>query len=88
MATNWYTWTSRDAFDEWHNNVIAQLDLPRPSVNAKTGQLDPTAQPTIAYTAVTEIAGDDWRAPVEPNIAGTFAAGLGSPSQPPPPEDT
>lgn len=83
-ATNWYTWPTQADFDVWHDNVVQALNLPRIGNNAATGQPDPTAQATTAYTAVVEVAEDDWRAPVEAHIASDFADELGTPSEPPP----
>lgn len=78
--TNWYSWESQEAFDNWHTQVIAELGLPRVGVNAATGQEQPEAQWTTSYTAVRKIENNDWRAPVESEIAERFAEGLGSPS--------
>jgi len=86
-TTNWYTWPSQADFEAWHNPVVEALNLPRIGNNAATGLPDPTAQPTTAYTTATEVAADDWRAPVEPHIASEFATGLGAPSEPPPDPD-
>jgi len=87
-TTSWYSWTSQQSFDEWHNPVVEALNLPRIGNNAATGQPDPTAQLTTAYTVVTEVASNDWRAPVEQHIASDFPSGLGVPSESPPfPDD-
>jgi len=82
--TNWYTWPTQTDFDAWHHPVVEALNLPRISNNAATGQPEPEAQQTVAYTATTKVAADDLRAPVEPHIASDFAAGLGTPCDPPP----
>jgi hypothetical protein len=87
-STNWYTWPTEAEFDVWHDGVVQALHLPRVGINAATGQPDPTAQATTAYTKVTEVAVGDWRAPVEQRVASDFAEGLGVLSEPPPaPED-
>jgi hypothetical protein len=83
-ATTWYTWPSQADFDAWHEPVVEALNLPRVGYNAATGQPQPEAQQTTAYTAVTEVAADDWRAPVEQHIASDYPDSLGSPSEPPP----
>jgi hypothetical protein len=79
-----YKWQSQLAFDEWHENVCNTLNIPHANKNAATGVTDETAQWTTAYTAVTEVAADDWRAPVEAWVAEQFAEGLGTPCDPPP----
>lgn len=79
-----YLWTSHTDFDAWHTTVCEALGIPHPNRNAATGELDVDAQWTTAYTEVTEVAGDDWRAYVEDDIAAQFPDGLGTPSDPPP----
>jgi hypothetical protein len=87
-ATNWYTWPTEADFDAWHNPVVEALNLPRIGYNAKTGDPDPDAAWTTEYTTATEVAADDWRAPVEQHIASDYPDGLGAPSEPPlAPED-
>jgi hypothetical protein len=81
---NWYSWTSVAAFDQWHDTVIAGLNMPWIGVNQNTGQPEPSKQQTTAYTAVVEVIASDWRAPVGDDIASIYAAGLGQPSTPPP----
>jgi hypothetical protein len=83
----WFTWQTKPAFDTWHQTVIDGLELPQIGHNAKTGDPDPEAAWTTAYTTVTEVAADDWRAPVEDHIATEFSDGLGQPSEPPPPPE-
>lgn len=82
---NWYTWTTSAAFDAWHAQVVAGLNLPRVGHNQATGEPEPQKQQTTAYTAVTEVASDDWRAPVANSIAQAYPDGLGTPTEPPPP---
>ena len=80
----YYTWPTLETFNTWHNAVIDALGLPRIGVNAATGQPEPNKQQTTGYTTVTEVAADDWRAPVDPDIAAAHPDGLGTPSDPPP----
>jgi len=80
----WFKWTSRTAFDSWHETVIAGLHLPRVGVNQRTGNPEPDKQQTTAYTSVERVGLRDWRAPVEEDVAAEFADGLGVPSNPPP----
>lgn len=80
----WYTWASQEAFDSWHEPVVASLQLPRPGTNLRTGHVDVTAAWTTAYTQVTEVAEGDWRAVVEQHIAEQFGDGLGAVSEAPP----
>lgn len=80
----WYRWTSQESFDAWHDAVCVALGIPHPNRNAATGEIDVDAQWTTAYTNVTEVAADDWRASVEDHVAADFPDGLGTPSDPPP----
>lgn len=84
---HWYTWSSRAAFDAWHAAVVDGMNLPRVGVNQATGEPEPDAQWTTAYTEVTEIGPEDFRAPVEDHVAAQYADGLGSLSEPPPMPD-
>lgn len=81
---NWYTWPSEADFNTWHQTVIDGMGLPKVGFNAATGQPRPDAQMTTAYTAVTEVGADDWRAPVDIDIALSFSDGLGAESEAPP----
>jgi len=81
-----YLWTSRAAFDAWHDGVCAALSIPHPNRNAATGEIDYDAQWTTSYTDVAEVAADDWRAFVEDEIAAAHPDGLGVPCDPPPPD--
>jgi len=84
MAKAWYSWGTEQSFAAWHSVVIDALGLPRVGVNQATGEPEPDAQMTTAYTEVTEVGAGDWRAPVEDTVAATYAAGLGAPSEAPP----
>lgn len=85
MSTHWYSWeTQTPGFDTWHTAVKTGLNLPRVGVNQATGQLEPDKCQTTEYTAVTEVAADDWRAPVEDDIAAAYSDGLGTQCDPPP----
>ena len=85
---NWYTWTTQQDFNDWHQTVTTGLHLPRVGINQSTGRPEPDKQQTTAYTSVTEVAANDWRAPVDADVATTYATGLGTPCDPPPtPED-
>lgn len=81
---NWYTWTTEAAFDAWHAQVIAGLNMPWIGVDQANGQPQPDKQQTTNYTAVTEVGPTDWRAPVGDDIAAAYSDGLGAPSEPPP----
>lgn len=50
IGKDWYEWDSQESFDIWHEAKIQQLNLPQPSVNQATGQVDLNAQATVAYT--------------------------------------
>lgn len=83
----WYRWTDQAAFDVWHAAACAALGIPHAGHNAATGVIDEQAQWTTAYTSVTEVGPDDWRAVVEPEVAELVPDGLGEPSDPPPAPD-
>lgn len=84
---NWYTWPTQQAFDLWHAQVVAGLDLPRVGHNQATGEPQPAKQGTTAYTDVTEVAVNDWRAPVGEDIAAAYSDGLGTISTAPPEQE-
>ena len=82
----YYRWTSLAAFTNWHNSICAELGIPHPNRNAATGEIDPDAQWTTAYTEPIIVSDDDVRAVVEDHVAG-LVAGLGEPSEPPEPDE-
>jgi hypothetical protein len=87
----WYSWPDEQSFDAWHTAACTALGIPHPGYNDATGEVDPDAQWTTAYTAAVEVAADDWRAIVEPDVAQLVPDGLGTPCDPPPspdPEET
>ena len=84
MTMHWYKWTTEASFTAWQEPVNAGLDLPRVGVNQATGRPAPLKQRTLEYTATTEVAADDWRAPVADDIAAAYPNGLGEPCDPPP----
>lgn len=79
-----YRWSTLDAFNAWHDATCSLLGIPHPNRNAATGEVDPDAQWTTAYTEVIRVADDDWRAYVEDTVAELNPEGLGVPSDPPP----
>lgn len=81
-----YFWLSLDAFNSWHADACSSLGIPHPNRNAATGEIDPDAQWTTAYTEPVIVADDDIRAFVEPAVAELVPDGLGIPSEPPQPE--
>jgi hypothetical protein len=84
----WYRWTDLAAFTAWHDAACAALGIPHPGNNAATGELDPDAQWTTAYTNAVQVGADDVRAVVEDDVAELVPTGLGEPSDPPPAPDT
>ena len=84
---DWYSWPDLQSFDAWHTVTCTMLGIPHPGHNAATGELDPDAQWTTAYTTAVEVTADDWRAVVEPDIAALNPDGLGQPCDPPPAPD-
>ena len=81
---NWYQWSSESDFDTWHATVVTGLGMPWIGENQATGEPAPESQQTTAYTAVVEVAPDDWRAPVAELIASTYSDGMGTLCDPPP----
>ena len=79
-----YSWLSFDSFNVWHADACTALGIPHPNKNAATGEIDPDAQWTTAYTEAVVVAEDDVRAFVEQSVAELVANGLGVPSEPPP----
>lgn len=67
----WVKWTSLEAFNSWHEEVKAQLGLPKMSVKAN-GEIDPTAVISTDYVLPTIVAENDIRA----FIGEQYAAGL------------
>lgn len=82
-----YSWLSLDLFESWHDAAKTALGIPYPNRNAATGEIDPDAQWTTAYTEPMVVADDDVRAYVEDNVAQLVPDGLGTPSEPPPSPD-
>ena len=83
----WRTWQTKAAFDVWHVAVVDGMNLPRIGVNQETGEPEPEAQWTTAYTEVYEVAPGDWRAPVEESVAEAYPSGIGVVCDPPPMPD-
>ena len=61
---NWYEWDTRADFDLWHNSLCESLGYPLIGTNQATGEPDPTAQMTVAYTEAIEVQGK-WISTVE-----------------------
>lgn len=80
----WYTWASLIDFNTWHDKVCTALGIPHPGRNAATGEIDPEAQWTTAYTEAVVVADDDVRAIVEQHVAETVPNGLGNICEQPP----
>jgi len=47
---NWYEWDSIESFNAWHDSLCEVLGYPLTSVNQATGEQEPQATKTIAYT--------------------------------------
>ena len=61
---NYYEWNTRADFDLWHDALCQSLGYPIIGTNQATGEPDPTAQMTVAYTEAIEVEGK-WIATVE-----------------------
>jgi hypothetical protein len=77
----WRWWPNRAAFDVWHDAVCVALGIPHPNRNVATGEIDPDAQWTTAYTDAVEQDGV-W-ALVEDDVAALVPDGLGLPGEGP-----
>ena len=53
----WYEWVTQADFDAWHADLCQQLGYPIVSINQATGDPDPDAAMTTAYTTSQEVAG-------------------------------
>lgn len=78
-----YSWSSLNLFNAWHESAKVALGIPYPGRNAATGEIDENAQWTTAYTEPTVVADDDVRAYVEDTVALLVPDGLGVQSEPP-----
>lgn len=88
-AWAWYSWPSLPAFDSWHADAMTEQGIPHPNRNAETGEVDESAQWTVAYTSPVLVVDDDVRARVQPEVAAAVPNGMGVPCDPPPvPEET
>ena len=47
---SWYEWDSIESFNAWHDSLCKVLGYPLTSVNQATGEQEPEATKTIAYT--------------------------------------
>lgn len=80
----WYSWSSIEAFNAWHDPIVADLNLPRIGTNQATGEPEPSKNRTTSYTSVVEVSPNDFRAMVESEIAEQWPNGLGQISTSPP----
>lgn len=64
---NWYTFTSKEAFDTWHEALKVELGYPLPSID-KEGNV--IGEPyTTEYTSVVQVSQNDWRTIADPEYA-------------------
>ena len=45
-----FAWSTMAEFEAWHQEIKTALELPKPGINAETGEIDPEAQWTNNYT--------------------------------------
>lgn len=81
----WYRWPSLQAFTAWHAAACDAMAIPHPNKNAATGEVNHSAQWTVAAVAPVVIADDDVRAYVPIDVP--TVDGLGDESEPPPQEE-
>lgn len=53
----YYEWATQADFDAWHANLCQQLGYPIISMNQATGEPDPDAAMTTAYTTSQAVSG-------------------------------
>jgi hypothetical protein len=61
---NWYEWDTQADFNLWHNALCESLGYPLIGTNQATGEPDPMAQMTVAYTQAIKVK-NKWIANVE-----------------------
>lgn len=54
---NWYEWDSIEDFNTWHDVICVNLGYPLDSYNQATGEIDPDAAKTTAYTSPSFVDG-------------------------------
>jgi hypothetical protein len=73
---NWYTFTSLEVFNAWHDALKIQLGYPLPSIDDNGNVI---GEPyTTEYTSVVEVSANDWRTISAPE----YAQGLEPSSKP------
>jgi hypothetical protein len=79
---NWYEWDSIEDFNAWHDALCVSLGYPLDSYNQATGEIDPEAAKTTAYTSPS-IVGEKVIATVEEEHAiGLTITELRLPTEP------
>jgi len=64
---NWYTFTSKEAFNTWHEELKARLGYPLPSLDQEGNVI---GEPyTTEYTSVVKYADADWRTIIDAEYA-------------------
>lgn len=79
--SNWYRWPSLAEFTKWHEAVKAELGIPRPGKELRSGRSKTDAQWTMAYTEAYVVDSGDIRAIVESDALDV--EGLGEPCDTP-----
>jgi hypothetical protein len=57
IGKEWYEWDDIQQFDTWHQAKIIELNLPNPSVNQATNEVNTKVQKTEVYTIAHEVDG-------------------------------
>ena len=60
----WVEFNTLDEFQAWNESMNVKYNLPQPSRNQATGEIDESAQSTVTYTDSFEVEGK-WIAQVE-----------------------
>lgn len=79
----WYSWSSLQDFNIWHDIVCYKKGIPHPGMNLETGEIEEESQWTTSYTKVMEINSNDWRAIVEDDVVDLDPVHMGVPCDPP-----
>jgi len=74
---NWYKFESQAFFDEWHNQVKAQLGIPYPNKNLQTGEVDENAMWTTSFIEPLIVSENDLRIYLADEYSETYSEKLG-----------
>jgi hypothetical protein len=79
---DWYEWDSLEEFNTWHDAICVSLGYPLDSYNQATGEMDPNAKKTTAYTSPSFVDDKVIATVEEINANGLTVTLLRLPSEP------